>query len=110
LQIAGLAGPCEVIARAEAHDVGELAKQITWGPMPPRRDTHDELPVGHCEEPIGVDHCITIDEIGEGGVQAVCSCGWQSPVFGSDKTTGTMDPLQTATDAGDLHEWDMSLR
>jgi len=62
------------------------------------------------EEPIGVDHCITIDEMGEGGVRAVCSCGWQSPVFGADKTTGTMDPLQTATDVGDLHEWDMSLR
>jgi hypothetical protein len=48
LQIASLAGPCEVIARAQAHDVGELAKQITCGSTPPRRDTHDELPVGHC--------------------------------------------------------------
>jgi hypothetical protein len=55
------------------------------------------------EEPIGVDHGITIHEMGEGGVQAVCSCGWQSPVFGADKTTG-------ATDVGDLYEWDMSLR
>jgi hypothetical protein len=30
-------------------------------------------------------------------------------VFGADKTTGTMDP-QRAADAGDLHEWEMSLR
>jgi hypothetical protein len=30
LQIASLAGPYAVIARAQAHDVGELAKQITW--------------------------------------------------------------------------------
>ena len=57
-----------------------------------------------------MEHCITIHQTGEGGVQAVCSCGWQSPVFGADKTTGTMDPLQTAAEAGDLHEWDMSLR
>jgi hypothetical protein len=56
-----------------------------------------------------VDHHITIDEQGEGGVQAVCSCGWRSPVFGTDKTAGTMDPLQRATDAGDLHEWETSL-
>ncbi len=42
--------------------------------------------------------------------QAVCSCGWRSPVFGADKTTGTMDPLQHATEAADLHEWEMSLR
>jgi hypothetical protein len=44
-----------------------------------------------------VDHHITIDEQGEGGVQAVCSCGWRSPVFGTGKTDGTMDPLQRAT-------------
>ena len=55
-------------------------------------------------------HQTTIDEVGEGGVQAVCSCGWRSPVFGADKTIGTMDPLQRATEASDLHEWDMSLR
>ena len=56
-----------------------------------------------------MDHRITIHQVGEGGVQAVCTCGWQSPVFGAGTTTGTMDPLQTATDAGDLHQWDMSL-
>jgi hypothetical protein len=56
-----------------------------------------------------VDHQATIREVGEGGVQAVCSCGWRSPVFGADKTTGTMDALQHAIDAGDLHEWEMSL-
>jgi hypothetical protein len=53
-----------------------------------------------------VDHHITIDEQGEGGVQAVCSCGWRSPVFGTGKTDG---PLQRATEAGDLHQWEMSL-
>jgi hypothetical protein len=31
-------------------------------------------------------------------------------VFGTDKTVGTMDPLQRAADAGDLHEWEISLR
>jgi hypothetical protein len=46
---------------------------------------------------------------GRGCLRAVCSCGWQSPVFGADKTTGTMDPLQQASDARDLHEWDASL-
>ena len=56
-----------------------------------------------------MDHQATIREVGEGGVQAVCSCGWRSPVFGADKTTGTMDALQHAIDAGDLHEWEMSL-
>ena len=56
-----------------------------------------------------MNHRISIHRVGEGGVQAVCSCGWQSPVFGADKTTGTIDPLQTATDAGDLHQWDISL-
>ena len=29
---------------------------------------------------------------------------------GADKTTGMMDPVQHAADAGDLHEWQMSLR
>jgi hypothetical protein len=57
-----------------------------------------------------VDHHTTIQELGEGGVQAVCSCGWRSPVFGTDKSTGIMDPLQQATDASDMHEWDASLR
>jgi hypothetical protein len=57
-----------------------------------------------------VDHHTTSHEEGEGGVQAVCTCGWRSAVFGTDKTAGTMDPLQQAADAGDLHEWEMSLR
>jgi len=51
-----------------------------------------------------VVHTTTIHEMGEGGGQAVCSCGWRSPVFGTDKTGGTMDPVQRAVDAGDLHE------
>jgi hypothetical protein len=57
-----------------------------------------------------MDHHTTIHEVGEGSVQAVCSCGWHSPVFGADKAAGTMDPLQRAADAGDLHEGEMSLR
>jgi hypothetical protein len=57
-----------------------------------------------------VEHHTTIREVGESGVQAVCSCGWRSPVFGTDKTAGTMDSLQRAADACDLHEWEMSLR
>ena len=40
-------------------------------------------------------------------MRAVCSCGWRSPVFGDRKTAGTMDPLQQAMDAGDLHEWEI---
>lgn len=56
-----------------------------------------------------MDHHTTTHEVGEGGVQAVCSCGWRSQVFGMDKAGGTMDPLQRAAEAGDLHEWEMSL-
>lgn len=56
-----------------------------------------------------MEHHTTVREMGEGAVQAVCSCGWRSPVFGTDKNTGTMDPLQQATDAGDLHVWDASM-
>jgi hypothetical protein len=56
-----------------------------------------------------VDHHITIDEQGEGGAQAVCSCGWRCPAFDTGKTDGTMDPPQRATDAGDLHQWEISL-
>jgi hypothetical protein len=57
-----------------------------------------------------VHHFTTIQQLAEGAVQAVCSCGRRSPVFGADKTAGTMDPLQHATEAADLHEWEMSLR
>ena len=59
---------------------------------------------------MGGDHRVTTRELGEGRVQAQCSCGWRSPVFGEDKTTGTMDPLQQATDAGDLHKWEISMQ
>jgi hypothetical protein len=55
-----------------------------------------------------VKHRVTVLETGEGTAQAVCSCGWRSEEFGSGKT-GTMDALQQATDAADLHEWDASL-
>jgi hypothetical protein len=57
-----------------------------------------------------VEHHTCIHEVGEGGVRAICSCGWRSPVFGADTTAGTMDALQRAAEAGDLHEWEMSLR
>jgi hypothetical protein len=56
-----------------------------------------------------VDHHTTIRELGEGCAQAVRSCGWRSQVFGTDRTTGTMDPLQQAMKARDLHEWDASM-
>jgi hypothetical protein len=36
--------------------------------------------------------------------------GCASPVFGTDKTAGTMDALQRAAEAADLDEWEMSLR
>ena len=56
-----------------------------------------------------MDHHTTVRPVGEGGVQ-VGSCGWCSPVFGADKATGTMDPLQQATDAGDMHQLDASIQ
>ena len=56
-----------------------------------------------------MNHHATTRELDEGAVQAVCSCGWRSPVFGADKTTGAMDPLEQARDAADLHEWDASM-
>ena len=56
-----------------------------------------------------MDHHTTILEEGEGRARAACTCGWRSPVFGTDKTAGTMDPLQRAAEAGDLHEWERSL-
>jgi hypothetical protein len=59
---------------------------------------------------MAVHHFTTIRQLGEGAVQVVCSCGWRSAVFGADKRTGTMDLLQHAAEAGDLHEWEMSLR
>jgi hypothetical protein len=34
----------------------------------------------------------------------------RSPVLGAGKRTGTMDPLQHATEAAGLHGWEMSLR
>jgi len=55
-----------------------------------------------------VNRSTAIRQLGEGAVQAVGSCGWRSPVYGADKTTGTMDPLQQATEAADLHEWETS--
>ena len=56
-----------------------------------------------------MDHRTSVRELGEGRVQAECSCGWRSPVFGADKTQGAMDPLQQARDASDLHKWDAAM-
>lgn len=55
-------------------------------------------------------HRVSILQLDEGRAQAACTCGWRSPVFGADKKTGTMDPLQHAVEAGDLHEWEMSMQ
>jgi len=54
-------------------------------------------------------HRTTIIELGEGTTQAVCSCGWRSKRYGVEKNTGTMDALQRAQDAADLHEWDATM-
>jgi hypothetical protein len=54
-------------------------------------------------------HSLTIAVLGEGAVQAVCSCGWRGDVFGVDKAAGAMDPLQQAREAAELHAWDTEL-
>lgn len=56
-----------------------------------------------------VDHRTQVIELGEGVTQAVCACGWHSERYGEDRETGTMDALQEARDAADLHEWDAAL-
>ena len=56
-----------------------------------------------------MEYHTTIHDVGEGSAQAVSSCGWRSPVFGTGKTAGTMDSLQHAAEAGDVHEREMSL-
>ncbi len=84
-ETASVAGPYDVIARAEARDIDELGKLVA-------------------------SRVQALDGVTQGCVQAVCSCGCRSPVFAADKTTGMMDPVQHAADAGDLHEWQMSLR
>jgi len=57
-----------------------------------------------------VYHSTAIQQLDEGAVQAACSCGWRSPVSGAGKRTGTTGPLQHATEAAALHEWEMSLQ
>jgi hypothetical protein len=54
-------------------------------------------------------HTTRVVGLGEGIAQAVCVCGWQSPRFGEEKRLGTMDALQAAREAGDLHEWDSAM-
>jgi hypothetical protein len=56
-----------------------------------------------------VKHRTQVVELGEGIAQAVCRCGWRSERYGEDKQPGTMDALQQARDAADLHEWDAAL-
>jgi len=56
-----------------------------------------------------MEHRTTIVELGEGRTQVACSCGWRSAVFGADKSVGTMDALQEAAEARDLHEWDQAM-
>ena len=56
-----------------------------------------------------MNHHVSIVETGQGRVHAACSCGWRSPSFGADKSGGTIDALQHAVDAGDLHQWEASL-
>ena len=51
-------------------------------------------------------HEVEVHLLDEGAVQAVCTCGWRSDVYGTAKATGTMDPLEQARDAADLHAWD----
>jgi hypothetical protein len=57
-----------------------------------------------------MEHRTRVIELGEGVAQAVCTCGWRSDRYGNDKRTGTMDALQHAREAADLHQWDASLR
>jgi hypothetical protein len=54
-------------------------------------------------------HCTHVIGLGEGIAQAVCDCGWGSERYGSNKQQGTMDALEHAKDAADLHEWEFSL-
>lgn len=54
-------------------------------------------------------HEITIATLAGGQTQARCSCEWRSERFGGDKQSGTMDALQQARDAGDLHQWDIDM-
>jgi hypothetical protein len=56
-----------------------------------------------------VEHRTQVVELGEGRTQAVCTCGWRSDRDGEDKQVGTMDAVQQAGDAADLHGWDAAL-
>jgi hypothetical protein len=57
----------------------------------------------------GVRHRTQVISRGEGVSQAACECGWRSEEYGADKQSGTMDALQRAREAADLHEWEASL-
>jgi len=80
-EAASVAGPYDIIARAQAHDIDELGKLVTSpGPGDRRGETDHQLPGrSHVTHPMAADHHTTIREAGEGGAQAVCTCGWRSP-------------------------------
>lgn len=56
-----------------------------------------------------MEHRTTVVELGEGVAQAVCSCGWRSERYGVEKDLGTMDALQQASEAADLHQWEATI-
>jgi len=111
-ETASVAGPGDVIAPAGTRDTAERARpgrpapRVSGGVTRPSAAARSHAG----KTPMAAHHFTTIRQLGEGAVQAVCSCGWRSAVFGAGKATGTMDPLQHAAEAADLHEWEMSLR
>ena len=74
-----------------------------------RLATQPPADAGYHEQNGRVDHRTQVIELGEGMTEAVCTCGWRSERYGQKKQTGTMDALQQARDAADLHEWDAAL-
>jgi len=56
-----------------------------------------------------MEHRTTIVELSEGRTQAVCSADGAVLSSAPDKSVGTMDALQQAAEARDLHEWDQAM-
>jgi hypothetical protein len=109
---ASVAGPGDVIAPAGRRGTAGRARPGASRARGLRRVTRPPAAAGsHAgKAPMAARHFTAIRQLGEGAVQAVCSCGWRSAVFGAGNRTGTMDPLQHAAEAADLHEWEMSLQ
>lgn len=111
-ETASVAGPGDVIAGGDAgyrragQAGGRPAPRVGGAVTRPSAAARSQAG----KTPMAAHHFTTVRQLGEGAVQAVCSCGWRSAVFGAGKATGTMDPLQHAAEAADLHEWEMSLR